>query len=512
MPGEAADFDDLVFGPLPTDEELVQSSLLQRQYLPNVKTGGEELPPIFSSASMSVACAEALCVVTDRSTYETRWVELRTRRYDGLHRRLGIPHPVTYSRLVLHVASNWGNLEPFLDGSSSQIRPAFHSDGRLIRMDYEIASEVMNRDARNAQGMRFRVDADVSSCFPSIYSHSLDWALRGITTAKQDRSANSWQAGLDARVRRMHNGETKGVTIGPAISNILAEVVLQRVDAELSAKYSFLRYVDDYTAYCRERSDAESFIVDLQRALGRFRLDLNTRKTQVVDLRAGMGDGWVYDALSRLPERWSPLSAARYLRYCETLALRYPHASVLKFGVKALLARRQDAGATPTILVIDELVRLCDFNPHLAPFLHSELEEGVPYLEASEMSRIHEAVTERMVEAADRAETDVVLWYLRAITEVLKGGVDSSTANSLRSMDDDLVSVALAVLCPGERAGVVAQAIGRDYPSESDRQSHWLSRYELRRVGLVPDDKISESERVWMQILIDHGVRFSELS
>lgn len=498
--------------PIPAEEDLVRSALLRRQYFPNIKTKGEEFPPLFRSVSFSDESAEELSLLSDPELRETRWVELRSCRYDGLHRRLGVPHPVTYARLALHVASNWGLLKSFLGGDRSKVRPELLQDGLLIRMDYEVASEVINRDTRFAQGARFRVESDVSACFPSIYSHAIDWALRGFQVAKSSRRVKCWETDLDFQTRMMHGGETKGVMIGPAVSNVLAEIVLQRVDKELSNKYSFVRYVDDYTAYCAERSEAESFVVDLQRELSKFRLDINNRKTRIVDLREGMGDEWLYEVTSRLPEKWTPLGAVRFMRFCEALAIKLPHASVLKFGVKSILKSRRDANIEPTLLVVDELLRLCDFNPHLAPFLYSELAEFVGSLDDEDRERLARTVAERMIEAAARAETDVVLWHLCTAVQVLEGSLGKVEVGKLLDMDDDLVSLALGIVCPNERGTLAAQARSRLYPSELERQAHWLSRYELRRADLIDDSDLSDSEKKWMAVLIGHNVCFSDLT
>lgn len=495
----------------PTDEELATAALLQSQYFPNVKSSDDELPPMFSSHSFTAASAIELEALDDPNLRETRWVEFSTRRYDGMRRHLGLPHPVTYSRLVLHVASNWKNLEPFLGSEQSQIRPIFHGDGRLVTMDYDIPVEALNRDARLASGKRFRVTADISACFPSVYSHALDWAFRGVIVAKSRRHDKCWQTEIDKRTRAVHNGETKGLMIGPAVSNILSEVVLQRVDVQLSNRYSFVRYVDDYTAYCRDRVEAESFLVDLQRLLSTYRLDLNNRKTRIDDLADGMGGDWFYETASHVPEDWTPLRAVRYLRFCESSSRKYPQYSVLKLGVKLALSKRRDQGADPTVLVIDELVRMATFHPHISPYIFAEIVAAGPHIDPEDKARLAIALEDRMLEAVARAESDVVVWHLHTIVEGLGHTPSGEAIAALTSMDDDLVSLTAAKLVTAAVPGVLARALARPYPSESEREAHWLSRYELYRVGLLSAADLSGPELLWMDILRRHSVHFSSL-
>lgn len=507
-------FDDLAW-PLTVGDlhaEAVRVALLQNQYLPHVKSEGEELPPIFTSATFSVDSAKELAALGGADQQAAAWVELRARRFDGLVRRLGVPHPVPYSRLVLHLADHWSELVPLLDSEQSQIKPAFHSDGRMIQMDYETSEDALSRDARLAHGNQFLVKSDVSNCFPSIYSHSIDWAARGKFVAKKDRSTRAWQAKLDLFVRNCHDSETKGVMIGPAVSNLLAELVLQRVDEILTKKgYGFVRYIDDYTAYCAERAYAEQFVIDLQRALGEYRLDLNTRKTRIVDLREGVGEPWMAEVLAYLPGKWTPLSAARYFRHCELLARRFPLNSVLKFGVKVLAGRRKADEAETSMLVIDELVRLCAFHPHLVPFLADELHAFGKNISPLDAERLGKVLERQMLQASARAETDVVLWLLYVLRSILKRQVLKASWAKILEMDDDMVAVALAVLCPRSKQAVVNRVKDWSYLCAADYEQHWLVRYELRRAGLLTDSDLSAPEKRWMKILLKHRVFFSAL-
>lgn len=493
------------------DADTALTALLQNQFFPNVKAVGEELPDLFVSKSFSEACARELATL-NRSHHSASWIELRARRFDGLVRRLGVPHPVPYARLALHISAHWSDVASLLASTHSQIKPRFHEDGRMVQMDYETSESSLSRETRLAQGRRFLVKADVSNCFPSIYSHAIDWAARGKNIAKADRSGKSWQGKLDTLVRNCHDGETKGVMIGPAVSNLLAEIVLQRVDAELAAAgYDFIRYVDDYTSYCIDRSEAEQFVVKLQRELATYRLDLNTRKTRIADLSDHVGDPWMAEVRAHLPAKPTDLTAARFLQQAEILAARYPLFSVLKLAVKTLRGSRAK-GEPSSILVVDELLRLCTFHPHLAPFLAGELATIAAGLTKFERERMAKVIEPQMIEAAMRAETDTVLWYLHILRRVLRLQVRRASWGPLLEMNDDMVALAVAILCCRARRAVVARVRGRSYVCDQDYEQHWLSRYELYRVGLLSEPDMSPKEKEWMAVMHKHGVVVSALT
>lgn len=164
------------------DADHFRHAALRRQYFPNVKTEGEELPPIFSTETFSDDVAQRLRDIDKKSDYG--WVVARSRRYDGLSRELGVPHPVPYSRLILHMADHWPSLTPGLAGDRSMISPAKYSDERIIRMDYgEFREQGLETEIQMAQGARYVVHADIGNFFPSVYSHAIDWPLRGKVVA-----------------------------------------------------------------------------------------------------------------------------------------------------------------------------------------------------------------------------------------------------------------------------------------------------------------------------------------
>lgn len=481
-------------------------ALLQRQYFPNVKQHGEELPPIFGSESFSVDAAEA---IRDLKPEFAAWVELRTRRFDGLIRRLGIPHPVPYARLVLHIRDHWSELESMLDSLHSQIHPSWHSDGRIIQMDYGDRAEEHREHTRLAQGKNYLVKADISNCFPSIYSHALDWALRGKASAKADKRSRTWQAEVDKYARACVNNETKGLLIGPAVSNLLSELVLQRIDTDL-APATFVRYIDDYSAYFTTRDEAEAFVVNLQRALAVYRLDLNTRKTRIVSLREGHGDAWMAEVLSYLPVERSELAIARFLQQAELLAQRHAGESVLKFAAKTVLGQESALAEDDCPLVVDELARITQFHPHLLSILSHELAK---LSDKIDYDHLVTPLLEQLIRAIRGAETDSILWLLYILTTQLHYSFELEPAvmQEMLNLDDDLVWIATAYLVPTRADEVAACIRGMSYVDESDRHSHWLARFEFWRVGLIADAAMTAQELNWMKSLKSRSVAFSGL-
>ena len=122
------------------------------------------------------------------------------------------------------------------------------------------------------------VKADISSCFPSIYTHALSWALATKDTAKATRNNDSlWYNKIDTLTRKLTNDETHGLLIGPHVSNLLAEIILTCVDSKLQ-HWSYVRAIDDYTCYVDSHEDGQRFLTELGAALREYDLSLNHKK------------------------------------------------------------------------------------------------------------------------------------------------------------------------------------------------------------------------------------------
>jgi hypothetical protein len=82
------------------------------------------------------------------------------------------------------------------------------------------------------------ISADIQNFYPSIYTHSIPWAIHGKATAKQ-RMGDPHLYGnrLDKSTAGCQEGQTVGVAIGPDTSLIVAECLLAAVERELTITF-----------------------------------------------------------------------------------------------------------------------------------------------------------------------------------------------------------------------------------------------------------------------------------
>jgi hypothetical protein len=153
-------------------------------------------------------------------------------------------------------------------------------------------------------GYRYVLRTDVSRFFPTIYTHSIPWALHGKSVAKKNRSITPKYFGnlLDLAVRQCQDEQTFGLPIGPDTSHIIAECIATAIDIELTRKLRStppgFRYVDDYYLFFESLSAAEAALAQLIRGLKEFELQINFEKTKVCRVEHLQEDSWTHSLRS----------------------------------------------------------------------------------------------------------------------------------------------------------------------------------------------------------------------
>jgi hypothetical protein len=216
------------------DSNFVKEGLLKSNYFPLQKNRNEELPSIFNSELFSNDIADELVAIKLRNGgYDD--LSFNVTRFNNVHRRISIPHPLPYAHLVNTITENWDSISHIEDNENSIIRPLKHKDGRIIVMTYDQSKRKTKRYNDCCKGKKFIVHSDISNFYPSIYTHSIPWALLGVQAAKLNQRGG-FENELDKHQRMMKRNETTGVAIGPGTSNILSEIILYEVDKLLKIK------------------------------------------------------------------------------------------------------------------------------------------------------------------------------------------------------------------------------------------------------------------------------------
>ena len=253
----------------------------------------EVLPPIFTSELFLDFCLMNKPIFTQE---KADYIKYESIRNNNSVRLFGIPTPFTYYNLCTKIRDKWTDIlkhfEKMTVGQKHKIsrlhvRKLYQSKS-LFQMNYQNWWKDETPSTDLSIGARFLVRADISTCFPSIYTHAIAWALMTKQTAKQTmkvKATRHWEHHLDKLVRSTTNLQTQGILIGPHASNIISEIILTAVDKELYKRgFSYIRFIDDYECYVSSYEEAEEFLRALRGELREYELLINDKKTKIIPL------------------------------------------------------------------------------------------------------------------------------------------------------------------------------------------------------------------------------------
>lgn len=233
-------------------------------------------------------------------------------------RTFGIIDPRIHNDIAYHITRNWKAmvdamipLDSIVSSYSfpvpvNQKKPGRMGELRSGRMIYEFIA--MTDDALATVAYRFThiVKADIKNFYPSIYTHSLAWALHGKRSIRQGGKGKNRRDmkfvgnRLDKLFQMANDGCTNGLPIGPAVSDIASEIIASAVDRVLTANLQkngieceAVRFKDDYRILVSSDADAKKVVKILQASLKEYNLELSDEKTTVSTLPDGLFRPWV---------------------------------------------------------------------------------------------------------------------------------------------------------------------------------------------------------------------------
>ncbi|WP_298150312.1 antiviral reverse transcriptase Drt4 [Flavobacterium sp.] len=473
-------------------DRTLYEALTRYNYFPNQKSTICELPPSINSRRFTPEVAEALAVLPEkkgRHGYDL--VEYKATRYNNVPRVLGIVHPKAYAMLAKCIHDNWHELHFLTLNNNSMIKPEFyHEEKRLMVMNYEDPIVKVTRSHRMGFAKRFRVQADVTNCFNSIYSHSIPWAALGVAAAKAQKNDKTlWCNKLDEYQRKTKRNETQGIPIGPATSSIVSELILGCVDRDLRDKgYEFCRYIDDYTCYCETDDQAQEFIRTLAASLATYKLSLNLKKTVIDSLPCPVEDSWVLELRGALPSRLShahseepkisTTEALTFLNRAIEVNKSTPDGSVLKYAVSLIFSHLDE---TVPLDLIDPLLNLAWHFPALLPFVDLIVQK-TPVAIAPYQDQLSAIIKHN----ANMGRSDGMAWPLHSM---LQAGitVDGETADHvLNSRDCIAITLLLEMKIHEPKIIDLANSLIQS-ADDYEKDTYWLLFYQLFMRGLIND-------------------------
>jgi len=234
---------------------------------------------------------------------------------DLTDRTFGVIHPELHNDLAYHLARNWKTVVDRMMPADSEVTcysfPVPIDSGRLGRvshlrsgrMIYEFLRMAEDDLAAVAYRYSYIVRADIKNFYPSIYTHSIAWAVHGKSKIRKGNNRNDLLLlgnRLDRLFQCSNDHRTNGIPVGPVVSDIAAEMIAAAVDRALTKEIKakgleceMTRFKDDYRILVKTEADGRQVIKMLQTSLNKYDLELNEAKTSIFHLPEGLFRPWV---------------------------------------------------------------------------------------------------------------------------------------------------------------------------------------------------------------------------
>ncbi len=466
----------------------------------------DKIPPCFTSVGLAAHASVAMGGILE----ETNGKKLKDNidqcahdyiRYEALRdinipRHLGIPHPEAYAVQSLAISRHWKEIATHCnqpDPAISRIHVRHTGNGSIFEMNYKGREryQLEEDEIRWMAGAQYVVHADVASCFPSIYTHSIPWALHGKATAKKSKGVTALAGNmLDKCTQNTRDKQTNGLLIGPHSSNIIAEIILTKIDAELQAKghKKLKRHIDDYTFYADTFDQAEKFIKDLGMCLRGFEMSLNDKKTRILPLPRPSTENWIQRLNSFVFPKDEEIRFSIVRSFLD-LALECSQSegksSPLNYAIKTIanskIPRKLNSRAKR--LYVLEAMNLTLAYPYLAPQLDKHVFDRYGYDDlAKHVAEFSSALAKMGVRKLYPDAIAHALYY------VLKHGVELSLDDQelieIVTLDDCIANVLLFEYAIRHKRTKVVSAINErvdEIKSADSREKdkNWLLIYQL---------------------------------
>lgn len=307
----------------------------------------KELPPPFSSHALShnLAVVGAAWVGDGRSAPTTRADIFTIPRHGRHRRRLSTPNPVSQFYLAKAISENWSTLASHIEKSPITLFKTARSSAATRVFEPIDFSDIEARKNSILSRCDSALMADISRYYPTIYTHSIAWALHGKEYCKKhlhDKASKALLGNLlDDLVRKGQDSQSLGIPLGPDTSIVVSEIIGSAIDRlvckalKLDDETAF-RYTDDFYIGLREGRTPEKVHSQISSALSVYELELANEKTRIVASGARADPDWALEISQfRLPveARRKRKAIDYYFKRAFHLAQANPTQNVLSYVV-----------------------------------------------------------------------------------------------------------------------------------------------------------------------------------
>lgn len=477
-----------------------------------------QLPPTFTTTEFAESYHKFQGRWSAHKQPETKAEKFSVARSSYYRRATSIVNPISYFFLVKEIAEYWSDIERHYRKSNISLsKPKLSPSLRAI--DISRFSELYEAKVTKSAGYRYALITDITSYFPTIYTHSIPWAIHGKSAAKRNRKASSAFFGniLDSKSTKLQDGQTIGLPIGPDTSHIIAELIGVAIDRELKEAIGYwpagFRYVDDYCLFFDKREQAEKALAELTKAVSNFELQINPSKTKIVEVKELVSESWKY-SIRKLKisdeKRKQRDDIHNYFEVLFSIEDKFKDEAVVKYGLKQIsssIIRKSNwdifeayilkcgYSFPNTLQVIANLLSTYNFydyelnKPAIERFCHNQIK-------THSISDHHSEVS-----------------WLLTICKGLKLNVKREVVREVEGMDSSVCNLLILDMHHSGQisSNILADTLRKFASTDSLESSSWLLSYEAgKRLWLKNENTDFIKTHHFFGALLKHNISFFE--
>ncbi|EKT0180987.1 RNA-directed DNA polymerase, partial [Enterococcus faecalis] len=382
---------------------------IKYEYIPN------ELPPSFNSDLLS----EHIETIIEKFNYE-KVKPSKPLIFNGFktvssRRRFAIPNPYQYINAIKILVENQTELfEIFNKTSNSLTAPSNQSTSYGKAYDRKVTnfSEVKKEVKKLYKDNLFGLKLDIQFFFDSIYTHSISWAIHSKKLSKSNiKNFELLGNKIDASIQLLNDLQTNGILVGNAVSRIVSEILLCSVDYEIrkrDIKIDYLRYVDDYFIFTKDRAQIESIISIFREELDKYELVLNENKIEIIESPFVYGKSWVEEI-----KIYSSINIEKLLEKSIIEYHKYKDISIIKYVLKIIRTNTftKDEWNSIEPILFNLLIKF----PILTKNLVIILKNNFSFVRKTQLKRILYSVIDNHLHLRSDEEIIWIIWMFKSL-------------------------------------------------------------------------------------------------
>jgi len=428
-----------------------------------------------------------------------------------LRRSLAIPNPLHQMMVAMEVSSGWVNLHQFCSQSPIALSVPTPGLSRALVPQNDLGRQPFFR-AQRSVGRRYLLRTDIARFYPSIYTHSIPWALHGKTHARNDKKYQLLGNRIDLWVRESQDKQTGGIPIGPDTSFLIGEIIGTALDIELAKKFPNLsgaRSIDDYYLYFQTVSEAETALAVLHGIAKRYELEMNDPKTEIIQLPDTFEPSWKSDlrGLNIRPNGHAQSTDLLSLfdRAFEH-AKNFPADSVLTYAAKQVLSA--DIVGENWAFCESLLLRAAVSEPTMLSVLEDIYDKFIGFhTDNASLTSALESICAYHAPLQQGNEVSWALWLAKRMDV----SISKPVADVIAAVDDDIVALVALDLIEQGNLNTTKLGFWRSYATAANLyEDHWLLAYEAHEHGWLSTSMKADyvAADPFFSILQSHGIRF----